>query len=58
MREAFTPTIVIFKKDRDAFSYAPEEFLDGKDICVKGRVKEYKGKAEIIVNSADQITVQ
>ncbi len=51
-------TVVIFKNDRANFSYAPETFLDGKDICVTGKVKEYKGKAEIIADSEKQIDIR
>jgi len=50
-------TVVIFGSDRAQFSYKPEEYLDGKTICVKGKVKEYKGKAEIVVSNPDQIRI-
>lgn len=51
-------TAVIFGDDRKDFSYRPEDALDGRTICVTGRVKEYKGKTEIIVNTEAQINVQ
>lgn len=39
------------------FSYAPES-LEGHDICVDGRVKSYKGTAEIIIQDLSQISEQ
>ncbi|WP_118975675.1 S1/P1 nuclease [Taibaiella koreensis] len=48
-------TMVIFGEDRSRFSYTPETFLDGKDICVTGKVKLFKGKAEIVVSDPGQI---
>lgn len=51
-------TVVIFGSDRGRFSYKPEKDLDGKMICVTGKVKEYKGKAEIIVSDEQQIKIQ
>jgi len=48
-------TLVIFGEDRSRFSYKPEEYLEGKDICVTGKVKEFKGKAEIVVSEPEQI---
>ncbi|PZF74579.1 S1/P1 nuclease [Taibaiella soli] len=48
-------TVVIFGSDRGLFSYKPEEYLDGKNICITGKVKEYKGKAEIVVSKPEQI---
>lgn len=51
-------TIVIYKKDRSNFSYAPETFLPGKNICVFGIVKMYKGKPEIIVTRPDDLKLQ
>lgn len=51
-------TFVIFGDDRSAFDYKPERYLDGKKICVTGKIKDYKGKPEIIVSREDQIKVQ
>ncbi|XZF14530.1 S1/P1 nuclease [Chitinophagaceae bacterium MMS25-I14] len=50
-------TVVIFGSDRDKLSYKPETYLDGKTICVTGKVKEYKGKAEIVVSKEQQIKI-
>jgi hypothetical protein len=51
-------TIVIFGDDRGAFSYAPEQYLDNKNICVTGLIKLYNGKPEIIVAKESQIEVK
>ena len=51
-------TAVIMFKNRRSFTYKPEEYLNGKTICVTGTVIEYKGKPEIIVEREDQIKVQ
>jgi len=50
-------TLMIFGQDRQNFSYKPEEFLQGKTICIKGRVAEYKGSPQIIANKEKQIEV-
>lgn len=50
-------TVVIFAKDRNKFPLPIEEMYNDKNICVKGEVVDYQGKAEIIVTSPDDITV-
>ncbi|MBI3719326.1 MAG: S1/P1 nuclease [Sphingobacteriales bacterium] len=50
-------TIVIFAKDRKNFLPSIEELYNDKNICVKGEVVEYKGKAEIIVSRPEDIIV-
>ncbi len=50
-------TLMIFGQDRQNFSYKPEEFLQGKTICVKGRIGEYKGSPQIIATKEKQIEV-
>lgn len=50
-------TLMIFGKDRENFSYKPEEFLQGKTICIKGKVAEYKGTPQIIANKEKQIEI-
>ena len=50
-------TVVIFGKNRINFTYKPEEELYGKKICVKGKVGEYKGIPQIIVNGQEQIEI-
>lgn len=51
-------TIVIFAKDRASFSETPEKLYGNKPICVTGIIKEYKDKAEIVVNTQDEISFQ
>ena len=50
-------TLMIFGSDRQNFSYKPEEFLQGKTICVKGKIAEYKGSPQIIANKEKQIEI-
>lgn len=50
-------TLMIFGQDRQNFSYKPEEFLQGKTICVKGKVGEFKGTPQIIANKEKQVEV-
>lgn len=50
-------TLVIFGSDRSNFKYKPENFLNGKDICVTGAIKMYKDKPEIVVSNQSQISI-
>ena len=50
-------TVVIFGESRSNFTYKPEEFLNGKDICVTGLIQEYKGKPQMIVTKEAEIKV-
>jgi len=51
-------TIVIFAKDVKNFKPSIEELYNNKNICVKGTVEDYKGKAEIVVSSPDDIIIE
>lgn len=51
-------TVVIFGDDRKNFKEAPEVMYAGKEICVTGEVKEFKGKPEIIIDNQDEIIIQ
>ena len=51
-------TLVIFAKDLVNFNDTLAKLYNNKSICVTGIIKEYKGKAEIIVNKEDQIKVE
>ena len=51
-------TVVIEEADLSKFKYDPSEFLKDKTIYVKGKVKMYKDKPEIMVTSSDQITLK
>ncbi|MGN6640866.1 MAG: hypothetical protein ACTHJ8_18290 [Mucilaginibacter sp.] len=48
-------TIVIKGEDRSKFNDKPEEYFKGHDVCVTGKLIDYKGKPEIIVSAADQL---
>ena len=51
-------TIVIWGSDRGKFPEPPEDYYMGKKVCVKGMIKAYKGKPEVIVSDPSQITVE
>ncbi|HNY97985.1 MAG TPA: hypothetical protein PKM84_02635 [Candidatus Pacearchaeota archaeon] len=48
-------TAVIFKSDYEKFSNLQE--LEGETVVIKGLVKTYKGKPEIIINGSSQIEI-
>lgn len=50
-------TLVVFAKDKGNIKLKLSS-LDKRQICVKGVVKEYKGKAEIIITDGSQISYQ
>lgn len=51
-------TIVVNEEDRKNFKTAPEELYNGKTICIKGVVKEFKGKPQIFIQSEADVTVE
>lgn len=51
-------SVIIFKRDRDKFSYNPQEFLQGKTICLTGTVIMYKGKPEIVIKNESEIAIK
>lgn len=50
-------TVVIFGETRKLLTDAPEKLYNGKNVCVTGIVKEYKGKAEIVVSKPEEISI-
>ena len=50
-----TFTAVIFSSDEYKFDFEPEDYYLGKKVKVSGKVKEYQGAPEIIVEEAGQI---
>ncbi len=50
-------TVVIKGADRAKFKGAPETILDGKTVCITGKIIQYNGKPEIIVTDPGQIKV-
>ena len=47
-------TVLIWGSDRPAFA-KPEIYYSGKNICVNGDIKMYRGTPEIIARNPDQI---
>jgi len=50
-------TAVIFANKFDLFPSSPELFYLNKNVEIRGVVREYKGKPEIILNSPEQIKI-
>jgi hypothetical protein len=48
-------TIVIYSDSLGNFDNKPADYYKGKNICVSGKVKMYKGKPEIIINNQRSI---
>ena len=50
-------TIIVFAKSYPNFKTSLETLLKGKNICIKGVITEYKGKAQIVVEESQQIII-
>ena len=50
-------TIIIWGEDRANFPESPETLYLGETICATGKIKEYKGSAEMKVTSPSQIMI-
>lgn len=50
-------TAVIFESDKNKFPPQPADIYSGKTIDVTGIIKEYKGRAEIILKDKSQIRI-
>lgn len=51
-------TLVIFKKDITSFPYDPvQTFKDDTRLCATGKITEYQGRLEIIINRPLQLQV-
>ncbi len=50
-------SVIIFKRDRDKFSYNPLDLKD-KTICITGMVVMYKGKPEIVIKNESEILIK
>lgn len=48
-------TVLIWGEDRNKFEKSPETLYRGKEICVTGMIKSYRGRPEIIVRDPSQI---
>jgi len=50
--------VLIWDDHRSAFPQPPEDYYQGKMICVTGLVQEYDGCAEIVISDPEQIEIQ
>ncbi len=50
-------TVVIWGENRERFA-EPEVKYKGKNVCVTGKIKSYRGIAQIILYSESQISVK
>ena len=48
----------VYTENRKNFTSAPEDFYSGKEVCIKGIVKEFKGKPQIFVIKEAEILVK
>ena len=51
-------TIVIYSDSLGNFDNKPADYYKGKNICIAGRIKIYKGKPEIIINNQNALQVK
>jgi hypothetical protein len=51
-------TVVIYSDKLKNFNFVPADYYKGKNICVTGKIKMYKGKPEIISTSQNDIEVK
>jgi len=52
-----TLSLVIFSSAYKRFPASPEKHYLNKNVKVEGRIKEYKGRLEIVLGSAEQIKI-
>jgi len=50
-------TAVIFEADKHKFPAEPADFYRGRTVEVTGKIKEYNGRAEIILENSQQIKI-
>lgn len=50
-------TAVIFSSSLYKFPENPEDYYNGKTVRIKGKIKEYEGKPEVILENVSQIEV-
>ena len=51
-------TILIWGDSRINFKQKPEDYYNGKNICITGKVVMYKGMPEITANKESDIEVK
>ena len=52
-----TLALIIFASNLNRFPEKPEKFYLGKKVRVEGRIKDYKGRLEIVLGSKEQIKI-
>ncbi len=50
-------TVLINSADRKNFPEKPETFYEKKDVCITGKIIEFKGKPQIIVSKPSDIQI-
>ena len=51
-------TAVIFPKDQPKFPYDPVNVLKDKNVCITGKISEYKGTAQMVLNDPAQLVIK
>lgn len=51
-------SVVIFAKDQNKFLFDLKEVLQGKDVCVTGKITQYKNKPQMVIKEAVQLLIQ
>lgn len=51
-------TVTIFKDNVINFSYSPDQFLEGKVICVKGKVADFNGTPSMVIENEKAIRIE
>jgi hypothetical protein len=48
-------TLVVFKSDEAKFPQEPATLYNHRRICVTGKLTEYKGKLQLVINGVGQV---
>jgi hypothetical protein len=51
-------TVIIFAKSYSNFQGSIEDMFKDKNVCVKGKVEQYQGKAQIVVEDPKELLIQ
>ena len=51
-------TAVIFPKDQPKFPLNPVTVLKDKNVCITGKISEYKGTAQMVLNDPAQLVIK
>lgn len=50
-------TIVIFEENRSKFTPPPDEQFKDKNICVTGKIDQFRGTPQIVVTERKQVAL-